>query len=418
MIDALANPPLRAGTDSIKWGRYDPDVLPLWVADMDFPVPPVVAEAIRERAEHPIFGYCVASDRLKAAIVADMAARYGWAITPDDIVMLTGVVPGFNLALKALLKPGEGVTVQPPVYPPILAAPAAWGLARHDVGLAPNGAGGWAHDPAALDAAFARSRAFLFCNPHNPTGKVFTRAELEAIAASAERHDVLLLSDEIHCGLVFEGHAHIPIAALSPRIAARTVTFMSAGKTFNIAGLKTAFAIVQNPALREAMEAARAGLADTGNMFGLDATRAAYEAGEPWRRQLVATLAANRDRLLARVAREMPGVGVLAPEGTYLAWLDCRGLGWNEDPRAVFLARGRVALNPGPSFGPGGEGHVRLNFGCSTPRSTAWPRPSGADEATRPRARRGHTPGRGHPRLRPRPPRGIHPPAPEGHSLR
>lgn len=360
-------PPVRAGTDSIKWGKYAPDVLPLWVADMDFPVAPVVNDAIRARAEHPIYGYCVASDEMKAAIVKDMATRYAWTITPEDILIVTGVVPGFNLALKALTKPGEGLTVQTPVYPPIHAAPGQWGLTRHDVPLTLNAEATWVYEDAELDEAFARSSAFLFCNPHNPVGKVFTRDELERIGAAAIKHRVTILSDEIHCGLVFDGATHIPMATLSHDIAMQTVTFMSAGKTFNIAGLKTAFAIVQNPEIRARLEKARAGLADTGNMFGLDATRAAYEAGEPWRLALMETLEKNRAYLRAAVAEHLPGVRYVEPEGTYLAWLDCRGLGWNEDPQAVFLEKGRVALNPGPTFGPGGDGFVRLNFGCPLP---------------------------------------------------
>jgi cysteine-S-conjugate beta-lyase len=204
----------RSIADCKKWRLHPDDVLPMWVADMDFAVAEPIVDALRRRLDHPVFGYAQAPDALREAIVASLAARHGWTVEPDALVFLPGVEPGFNMALKAFLQPGDGVLVQTPVYRPILSAPGHWGLTRIDAPLVPDGAG-YAMDAQALDEALAKCRALLFCNPHNPTGKAFNAAELAAIAAACERRDVLIVSDEIHCDLVHAGHRHRPIA--SPR---------------------------------------------------------------------------------------------------------------------------------------------------------------------------------------------------------
>jgi cysteine-S-conjugate beta-lyase len=350
--------------DCKKWRLYPGHILPMWVADMDFAVAEPITRAMRDRLDHPVFGYAQASDALKGAIVDWLASRHAWKVLPDDLVFLPGVEPGFNMALKAMLQPGDGVVVQTPVYRPILAAPGHWGLNRIDVPLTPAD-GGWSVDEARLEKAISQSRALLFCNPHNPTGKVFSEAELSFLAACCDRHDILIISDEIHCDLVYPGHRHRPIATLSPGIAARTVTLMSASKTFNIAGLKTAFAVITNPDLRRRFQEARSGMVDSVNLMGLEATRAALLHGEAWRQATVAYLEANRDHLTRELKRRCPDIGYRPPQASFLAWLDCTALGLAPDPHAFFLSRAHVGFSSGAEFGPGGEGHVRLNFGCT-----------------------------------------------------
>lgn len=353
----------RRGTAAVKWARYADDVLPMWVADMDFAVAPEIAAALAERVAHPVFGYGIITDALRQRIVDDMAERYAWTIRPDDIVFLPGVVPGFNLALSALLQPGDGVTVQTPAYPPILAAPGHWHLKRHDVELLAYD-GRYVVDMEAMTSALDRSRALLLCNPHNPTGRVFERDELAAIAAAVVDRDAYIISDEIHCDIVYGGHRHIPVATLGPEVAARTITLMAASKTYNVAGLQAAFAIITDAKLRHRFTAAQRGLVERPNVLGLEATYAAFSQGTAWKADLVAYLEANRDHLASEMARRFPGIRMLAPEGTFLAWLDCSALELGPSAQAFFLDKGRVAFNPGTDYLSDKSAFVRLNFGC------------------------------------------------------
>ncbi|WP_137178142.1 MalY/PatB family protein [Roseomonas sp. AR75] len=352
----------RRGTGCSKWSRYEPDVLPMWVADMDFAVAAPILQALRARLDHPVLGYGVSQTGLKQQIVLWLEAQYGWRVTPEDILMLPGVVPGFNLALRTVCAPGAGVVVQTPVYPPMLKAPENGGLRRLDAPLT-------ADDRVDLDVLGAALRAagqgaFLLCNPHNPTGRAFTRDELQSMAAACLSAGVAIVSDEIHCDLLFEGRRHIPIASLAPAVAARTITLMSAGKTWNIAGLNACWAVVTDPALRARFAAVLAGVADHVNILGLIATEAALAEGAAWRNDVLAYLQANRDWLADAVASRLPGVTMRLPEATYLAWLDCRGSAAAADPHRFFLEKARVGMNPGPDFGPPGAGFVRFNFGC------------------------------------------------------
>lgn len=357
----------RRGGDSNKWRKYPDDVLPMWVADMDFAVAPAIVEALQQRLAHPVFGYGLARDSLRASIVDDLAQRFGWHIAPDDIVLLPGVEPGFNMALKAFLSPGDGVLVPTPVYRPMLAAPSHWGLRRIDLPLLPGADGVWRSAPGDLEQALDASRAILLCNPHNPVGKVYTREELQAIADGCLARDVLIISDEIHSDLTFDGRRHIPIASLGSEVAARTITLMAASKSYNIAGLKTAFAIVQNPHLRERFVASKLGMVDSVNVMGLAATEAAYRQSGPWKQALLGYLQDNRDYLRAQLAQRLPEIVMHAPEATFLAWLDCSALQLQPSPQAFFLEHAKIAFNPGEEFGAGYEQWVRLNFGC--PRS-------------------------------------------------
>lgn len=352
----------RRASGCSKWTKFGPDVLPMWVADMDFAVAEPILAAMRARLEHPVLGYGISQAGLKARIVAWLASEYGWHVAPEAVLMLPGVVPGFNLALRATCEPGAGVVVQTPVYPPMLAAPANWAMRRVDAPLTAAGE----VEMGVLRAALAEARggAFMLCNPHNPTGRVFRREELAAMAEACLAAGATIVADEIHCDLLFDGRRHIPVASLAPEVAARTITLMSAGKTWNIAGLNACWAVVPDAALRARFQRAIASVADHVNILGLVATEAALAEAQPWRDALIPYLQANRDWLVRAVAERLPGVRMGVPEGTYLAWLDCRESAAGADPQRFFLDRAKVGLNPGPDFGPPGAGFVRLNFGC------------------------------------------------------
>ncbi|WP_434623785.1 PatB family C-S lyase [Pseudomonas sp. Z1-29] len=352
----------RQGTGSTKWSRYPAEVLPMWVADMDFAAPPMVIDALHKRLEHPMLGYSVAQDSLRAAIVADLWSKYGWRVEPQQILFLPGVEPGFNIALHALVEPQQNVVVQVPNYPPLRHAPGHWNLNKVELPFTPLD--GEFHTPlGALRDALQGGGALLLSNPHNPLGKVFGRDELKAVADICVEQDAWIISDEIHAELCFDGRVHIPTASLGAEIAERTITLMSASKAYNIAGLKTSFAIIQNARLRERVNSARAGMVDSVNALGLEATRAAYSEAGPWLEALKAYLQANRDYLVDAVKNRLPGVTMTVPQGTYLAWLDCSGLGL-DDPQAFFLKEAKVGLSAGMDFGDDAGQFVRLNFGC------------------------------------------------------
>jgi len=353
----------RRGTGSSKWSKYSPDVLPMWVADMDFPAAPEIVEAISNRLQHPLLGYGVAKDELREKIVADMQAKYGWVISEEEIVFLPGVEPGFNMALKAMLQPGDGLAVQTPVYRPILNAAGHWGLVRHDAPLRPTDAG-WVMDEDVLASALSKSKALLLCNPQNPTGKVFTADELKTIAAHCEKNGALIISDEIHCDLLFDGRRHIPIATLSDEISDRTITLMSAAKTYNTAGLKTAFAIIRNKDIRYKFTASRLGMVDSVNILGLEATLAAFAKADDWKTEMLAYIQANRDHLSIEIAKHFPSIKLIKAEATFLAWLDCSALGLKPDPQAYFLEHGKVGFSAGSEFGDDFGQYIRVNFGC------------------------------------------------------
>jgi len=359
----------RRHSDSEKWRCYAEDVLPLWVADMDFVSPEPVVRALRERVEHGVFGYGIDPKELREVIVQRLGTLYGWNVAPDALIFKPGVVTGFNQAVHALTQPGDGVLVQTPVYPPIYHAPANSCCTLDATQWAQQADGRYVIYWDAFEQAITpRTRVFILCNPHNPIGRVLRRDELERIAEICLRHKVLICSDEIHCDLIFSGYRHIPIASLSPEVARHTITLMAPSKTYNIAGLDCSVAIVPDVELRKKFEAGRAGLVPGVNILGLTAALAAYRGGQPWLDALLRYLEGNRDFVLKFVQDNLPGVHMNSPEGTYLAWLDCRQAGILGNPYEFFLQQARVALNDGRAFGPGGEGFVRLNFGC--PRAT------------------------------------------------
>jgi len=373
----------RRASDSEKWRRYGRDALPLWVADMDFMSPEPVVRALRERVEHGVFGYGSEPTELREVLVERLSRLYGWHVSAEDFVFLPGVVTGFNMACRAAASPGEGVLVQTPVYPPILAAPAHAGLERHAMELTREPSGCYAIDFAAFEQAITnRTRVFILCNPHNPMGRAFRRDELEHMAEICLRHDLIICSDEIHCDHILPSRPlantaivpyprkggdcrrHVPIASLSPDIADRTITLMAPSKTFNIAGLQCSVAIIQNADLRRQFRRVRAGLVSEVNVMGFVAALAAYRDGQAWLDALLTYLAANLDFLVEYVSANLPGISICRPEATTLAWLDCRPSAVPGNPHEFFLHEAEVALNDGAAFGSGGEGFVRLNFGC------------------------------------------------------
>jgi len=362
----------RRGTDSNKWHKFPADVLPLWVADMDFPSPPAVVRALRERVEHGFFGYLSERNDLPEVVAERLAKRYGWRVSPEAVVTLPGVIAGFNQALRALTAPGEGLLIQTPVYPPILRAYGNHGLRRDEHALTGDGDGRYGVDLAAFAASIRdTTRAFLLCNPHNPVGRLFGRAELEGMAQACLRRNLWIIADEIHCDLLLDGRTHTPIASLAPEIEQRTIMLMAPSKTFNLPGLKCAVGVIPNATLRERFVAAAADLVPKINVLGYTAAVTAYREGDAWLEALLAYLKDNRDFLVRQVRATLPGVTIAPPEATYLAWLDCRGsAAAGRDPYTFFLERAKVALNDGVAFGPGGAGFVRLNFGCPRPLLT------------------------------------------------
>jgi cystathionine beta-lyase len=356
----------RRSTNSNKWRKYPPDVLPLWVADMDFASPEPVVRALRERAEHGVYGYGFEGPEFAQVFVDRLQKRYGWTVSPEAVVMIPGVIPGFNVACRALTVPGDGLLMQLPVYPPILRAPGNHDLTRDEALLGRERDGRYVADLDAFRAAIhGRTRAVLLCNPHNPVGRVFTPDELEGMARICLERDLAIIADEIHCDLLYGAHRHIPMASLGPEVARRTITLMAPSKTFNLAGLKVSVAVIPDAALRERFLAARGDYVQAQvNIMGYAAALAAYRDGDAWLAELLRYLEANRDFLADYVRRHLPGVTMTPPEGTYLAWLDCRGAGpAAADPFTFFLERAKVALNDGALFGRGGQGFVRLNFG-------------------------------------------------------
>jgi len=359
----------RRNTESNKWHKYPPDVLPLWVADMDFASPEPVIRALRERVEHGVFGYGVEQPEFHQVMHDRFLKRYGWKVEPEAMVLMPGVTPGNNTACRAFGGPGDGIVMQLPVYPPILRLPDNVGMSRDAASLVRGSDGRYTIDFDVFERAITPlTRMFVLCNPHNPVGRVFTREELLRMAEICLRHNLIICADEVHGDLIYTGHRHVPIASLDPEIEARTITLLAPSKTFNLAGLKTSMAVIPNQALREKFMAARVDMVQTGNILGYTAMLAAYRDGQPWLDELLRYLESNRDFLVKHVRSNFPGIEMGVPEGTYLAWLDCRRAGIpRSDPFTFFLESGRVAFNDGTTFGPGGEGFVRLNFGC--PRS-------------------------------------------------
>ncbi|MCD6356728.1 MAG: PatB family C-S lyase [Anaerolineaceae bacterium] len=358
----------RKGTHSIKWDLFSEDVIPLWVADMDFASPQEIILAIKERLEHPIFGYQSPNPEVSEAICEWVKNQHDWKISQEDILFVSGVVTGFNWAIRSLVQKNESVIFQTPVYHPFYEISNNNNIQQIEVPLINSDSEYQIDFDVFEDSIRQETRMFLFCNPHNPVGRVFRKGELERLGKICLEHNILICSDEIHCDLVYPGHKHIPIASLSPELAQNTITLMAPSKTFNIPGLHFSFAIVQNKNLRNALKNRRDGVIEEPNILAQYAARAAYHSGSKWLYALLEYLDENRKFVNRYINEHIPEIKIHPPEGTYLAWLDCSALNIKgESPFHFFLNNAKVALNDGKIFGAKSEKFVRLNFGC--PRS-------------------------------------------------
>jgi cystathionine beta-lyase len=354
----------RRGSDSVKWKKYGNEVLPLWVADMDFISAEPIQRALRQRVDHGFFGYTQPSQELCLVIQERMKRIYQWKIQEAELFFLPGLVAGLNLSFYAFAGPEDEILVQPPVYPHFIKDPVIHGRRVVDPPLVQNG------DTYEIDFdAFERmiterTKVFILCNPHNPVARVYTLKELGRMAEICLRHHLIICSDEIHCDLLYPGYRHIPISTLSPEVADQTVTLMAPSKTYNLAGLSCGFAIIQNPELQKIWKNITLGLVPSMNIMGQVAALAAFKEGQEWLDQVLGYLKENRDFLSRTIRDQLPGVRMARMEATYLAWLDCRDSGISGKPFDFFLKKAKVALNDGVEFGRGGEGFVRLNFAC------------------------------------------------------
>ncbi|HML22291.1 MAG TPA: MalY/PatB family protein [Aggregatilinea sp.] len=359
--------------DVAKWSEYPEDVLPMWVADMDFPAADPIRQALHERIDQGILGYPPLTPPDLADVICERMKRlYGWDVQPDDVLFLPGLVFGLNVVTRLIGRPGDGVLVQPPIYPPFLAAPPSSGKFLQPVDLVCTNSNGTLHydiDYDALEAAITpQTSLMLFCNPHNPAGRVFTADEVRNVAEICLKHHVTLCADEIHSDLIYDGRQHIPAASISPEISQNTITLLAPSKTYNIAGLFCSVAIVQNADLRARIAAAIRDTHASTSVLSLTAAVAAYRYGGEWLAQVRAYLQQNRDTLVAFVREQMPQIKMTAPEGTYLAWMDCGALDLQQPAYRFFLDHARVALGNGQHFGGRrGNDFVRLNFACSKP---------------------------------------------------
>ena len=356
----------RRDTDSGKWARYaGTNILPMWVADMDFKAPLEIINGMKERADHGIFGYASPPPELPGVIIERMARMYNWQVHEEEIQFLPGVVPGLNIASRGLVSPGESIITATPIYYPFLSAPDNWGLKLHRI-RAGNTGGEWSFPQDELESTLADNpdiKLLLLCNPFNPIGRLLNKKELKRIIETCLKYDVLICSDEIHCDLLFDDRKHVPTASISSEAADITVTLMAPTKTFNLAGVGGSVAIIKNPDIRERFMEARKGTLVGVNVFAYTSMLIAYRDCESWRQELIGYLQANRDYLADRI-KNIPGISMSPVEATYLAWLDVSQLAL-ADAMSFFEDAG-VGFSDGAQFD--GEGFMRFNFAC--PRET------------------------------------------------
>ncbi len=365
----------RTNTHSVKWDNLDKifgseDVLPMWVADMDFPCPQPILDAIEKRNSHGIFGYTTRPESLHEAVVNWMRERHGWDIKKQWILYTPGVVTSLNISTMTFTQPGDSVIIQSPVYPPFFSA-----IENHDrivtVNPLTNDDGYYSIDFDDLEQKMAEGcKMMILCSPHNPVGRVWTDDELKEISYLCEKYEVLLVSDDIHSDLVLPGHRHIPIATISKYMEQNSITCIAPSKTFNIPGLTISAVIIPNPKLRsEFLRTINKVSIGMSNVFAIAAMEAAYTHGGPWLDELIKYLDANVEYLEQYFKTHIPEIKVTKPQGTYLVWLDCRSLNMKGKALHRFMSQeGKIGLNNGMDFGPGGEGFLRINVAC--PRST------------------------------------------------
>lgn len=363
--------PDRFAFDSVKWsypelsGSKRNDVLPLWVADMDFAAPPAVSRAVQQRAAHPVYGYAGKPEAYFQAFIGWMRRWHNTQVERDWLLFAPGIVPAIALALRAYSKPGDGIVIMPPVYHPFKIMIESNGRQCREAPLVLKD-GSYSLDTAALDKACRGSRLLLLCSPHNPVGRVWNRQELQAIADIAEKHDILVLADEIHADLCFSGYRHLPAWEISPKLQQRLVAAWAPSKTFNIAGLQASMVVIPDKQLRQVFKKElEASAMDIPNCLALTAATAAYNEGDEWLKAVMKYIEGNYIFLAARLAEKLPAIKLMPCQATYLAWLDLRTLGLPDNVHRSLVDQAGVWLNAGSMFGTGGEGFARLNLACS-----------------------------------------------------
>lgn len=352
----------RRHSDSSKWNKYGDEVLPMWVADMDFRSPPCILDALHQRVEHGVFGYGVRPQELIEVVIERMASRYQWQIKPEWIVILPGVVAGLNLSVRAFTSPNESTIAPTPIYPPFRKSSAFAQRPQLNAPLRLEN-GRWVIDLPSLEPLLTgKEKLLMLCNPQNPGGTVYRRDELQQQLEFAQRHDLIVCSDEIHGDLLLEPDAkHIPFATLSADAEQRSITLLSPSKTFNIAGLGASLAIIPDPKLRKQFNTTRDGIVPSVDVLALTAATAAWRDGESWLQELLPYLRCNRDRLVSAI-NNMPGLTMVTPQATYLGWVDATAL--PVDNPTLFFQKAGLGFSPGTDFGE--AKFVRINFGCTS----------------------------------------------------
>jgi cysteine-S-conjugate beta-lyase len=361
--------PNRRNSNSIKWLRYPKDVLPMWVADMDFPAPRPIVNKLHKVVEHGVFGYEMALPPLKETVSARMDRLYGWKVKPEAVVAVTGIVSGFSVAARVACTPQKGILVQTPVYNEFHEVKNNIGVPQFDAPLIRHVNGNilsYEIDWDLFEQQVQNAGMFLLCNPHNPLGIIYSRKDLLKMAQLCIKNNVLIVSDEIHSELLLDDNKFTPMAKLSSEIARHTITLIAPSKTFNVPGLFCGFAIIPDKDLRERYEKEVSRLRMHVSSTGLHAAQTAFSGQcDGWLKELRRYLTGNRDFLVEYVTEYMPEVRLTVPDATYLGWLDFTQTGIVGSPYEFFLKNAKVALSEGKIFGDSGEGHVRLNFGTS-----------------------------------------------------
>ncbi len=363
--------PCRENSNCLKWDKREEvfgkaDVIPMWIADMDFSTPPFIINALRERLNHEVLGYSYRPDSYFKAFISWVSALHGWDIMQEWIEFSPGVVPALNLCTLAYTSPGDEIIIQPPVYPPFYGAVKDHGRKLVFNPLAEIGKG-YIMDLEGLRRIITqKTKMLILSNPHNPVGRVWTRDELSELADICHEKGIVILSDEIHSDLTLPGVKHIPLASVSEKAASVTVTCMAPSKTFNLAGLSTSSMIISDPELMEKYRKTLVGLhMHLGNIFGNVASEAAYTHGREWLEQLMRYVEGNVDLVMDFCRERLPLVRPVRPEATYMIWLDCRAMGMTgEELNRFFVESAGVGMNEGSRFGPGGEGFMRMNLAC------------------------------------------------------
>ena len=362
----------REGTDCIKYDRREEtfgvkDIIPMWVADMDFNTPDFIVESLQKRLEHHIYGYSFRSSEYFQSMISWIKTRHNWTVEKEWISFSPGIVPALNFCTLAFTQPGDSIIVQPPVYFPFFSAAESHGRNLIYNRLTES-EGKWDMDYNSLIAGIdSKTKMIIISNPHNPVGRVWTPEELNNLADICLKNNILIISDEIHCDLVLPGFTHTPMASLSEKIAENTVTLIAPSKTFNLAGLSTSSVIIKNPVLRKSFNRIVDNLhVGNGNIFGNTASIAAYTNGHKWLDALLDYIDNNIEFVKDYCGKMIPEIIPVQPEATYMIWLDCRRFGMSgKDLQNFFVHKAGVGMNEGSTFGPGGEGFMRMNIGTT-----------------------------------------------------